>query len=67
MKKLIIDKRTVKSNLQQIKGRTGGAVLYADLSSDAYGMGLLETARLLSTEIEYSDENVDILLKLLGG
>lgn len=28
---------------------------------------LLETVRLLSAEIEYSDENVDILLKLLGG
>lgn len=28
---------------------------------------LLETARLLSAEIEYSDENVDILLKHLGG
>jgi len=28
---------------------------------------LLETARLLSAEIEYSDENVDRLLKHLGG
>ena len=28
---------------------------------------LLETVRLLSAEIEYSDENVDILLKHLGG
>ena len=28
---------------------------------------LLETVRLCSAEVEYSDENVDILLKHLGG
>ena len=50
MKKLVIDKRTVKSNLQAVKNRAGSAELYADLSADAYGMGLLETAKLLREE-----------------
>ena len=50
MKKLVIDKRAVKSNLQAVKDRAGSAQLYADLSADAYGLGLLEMAKLLREE-----------------
>ena len=52
-----------------LSARTAFAVLcsrVAGLISRDYA-DLLETARLLSAEIEYSDENVDILLKHLGG
>ena len=47
MKNLIIDKKAIRSYLQAIKQRAGGVTIYADLSGDAYGLGLLETARLL--------------------
>ncbi len=47
MKKLVIDKKAIRINLQTIKERAGGADIYADLSGDAYGMGLTETAKLL--------------------
>ncbi|MGE4485498.1 MAG: alanine racemase [Oscillospiraceae bacterium] len=50
MKNLVIDKRVIKSNLQAVKERADGAAIYADLSGDAFGMGLLETARLLRDE-----------------
>ncbi len=50
MKNLIIDKRAIKANLQVVKDRTDGSAIYADLSGDAYGLGLLETARLLRDE-----------------
>jgi alanine racemase len=50
MKNLVIDNRVIKSNLQAVKERADGATIYADLSGDAYGMGLLETARLLRDE-----------------
>lgn len=52
-----------------LRARTAFAVLccrVAGFISRDYA-DLLETARLLSAEIEYSDENVDILLKHLGG
>ena len=52
-----------------LSARTAFAVLCCRLAgwlSRDYG-DLLETVRLLSAEIEYSDENVDILLKHLGG
>jgi len=47
MKTLVIDRQDVKTNLQAIKQRADGAQIYADLSADAQGMGLIETARLL--------------------
>lgn len=47
MKNLIIDKKAIRSNLQAIKQRAGSVAIYADLSGDAYGLGLLETAKLL--------------------
>ena len=47
MKKLVIDTKAVKSNLQTIKGRAGGSEIIADLSGNAYGLGLLETARIM--------------------
>ena len=50
MKHLIIDKRAIKANLQAVKDRADGAAIYADLSGDAYGLGLLETAKLLRDE-----------------
>ena len=52
-----------------LRARTAFAVLCSRVAgrlSRDYG-DLLETVRLLSAEIEYSDENVDILLKHLGG
>lgn len=50
MKHLVIDKNAVKKNIRIIKERAGGASIYADLSADACGMGLLETAKLLRDE-----------------
>ena len=50
MKNLVIDKRAIKSNLQAVKARAGGADIYVDLSADARGMGLRETAKLLRDE-----------------
>jgi len=47
LKNLIIDKRAINSNLAAVKSRAKGAEIYADLSGDAFGMGLLETAKLL--------------------
>jgi predicted amino acid racemase len=47
MKNLVIDRRLVRSNLKAVKERAEGAALYADLSANAYGMGLLEIAELL--------------------
>ena len=50
MKNLVIDKRAIKNNLRAIKERAEGAAIYADLSANACGMGLLETANLLRDE-----------------
>ncbi len=47
MKHLVIDRRAVKSNLKAVKERADGAAIYADLSANACGMGILEIARLL--------------------
>ena len=47
MKNLIIDKEAVKSNLAAVKARARGAEIIADLEGDAFGLGLLETAKLL--------------------
>jgi len=50
MKTLVIDRQDVKINLQAIKQRADGAQIYADLSADGQGMGLVETARILRDE-----------------
>lgn len=50
MKNLIIEKGAVKSNLAAVKARAKGAEIIADLEGDAYGLGLLETAKLLRDE-----------------
>ena len=47
MKRMVIDTRGVKNNLQAIKDRVGGAAIYAVLTGDARGAGLLEMAELL--------------------
>ena len=48
MKRLIIDKQAVRNNLAAVRERTGEAILYAVLTGDAYGAGLVETAKLLA-------------------
>lgn len=50
MKNLVIDKRAIRNNIRAVKTRADGAAIYADLSANAYGMGLLETAQLLRDE-----------------
>ena len=47
MKRLVIDKHAIRANIQAVKNRAGDAIIYGDLSGDAYGLGLLETAKLL--------------------
>ncbi len=47
MKHLVIDRRVVRNNLKAIKERADGAAIFVDLSANAGGMGLLETAKLL--------------------
>lgn len=50
MKHLVIDRRLIRNNLKAVKERADGAEIYADLSANAYGLGLLETAKLLRNE-----------------
>lgn len=50
MKTLVIDRQDVKTNLQAIKQRADGALIYANLSANAQGMGLMETAHFLRDE-----------------
>ncbi len=47
MKRLVIDTRGVKQNLNAVKERVGKAAIYAVLTADAHGAGLLEMAELL--------------------
>ncbi|MBR5382011.1 MAG: alanine racemase [Oscillospiraceae bacterium] len=47
MKKLVIDRKAMRINLQTVKDKSGSAEIFADLSANAYGMGLLETAHLM--------------------
>lgn len=48
MKRLIIDKQAVVNNLTAVRERAGNALVYAVLSGDAHGAGLIEMAKLLS-------------------
>ncbi|MBR4744959.1 MAG: alanine racemase [Oscillospiraceae bacterium] len=50
MKNLVIDRRVIRNNIRAVKEKADGAAIYADLSANAYGMGLLEMARLLWDE-----------------
>ena len=50
MKHLVIDLRMVRNNLHAIKERAQGAVVIADLSANAGGMGLLHVAQFLRDE-----------------
>ena len=47
MKALVIEKQAVKQNLAVIKEKSGSAAIYAVLTGDAYGAGLVEMAKLL--------------------
>ncbi|MBR6206671.1 MAG: alanine racemase [Oscillospiraceae bacterium] len=50
MKNLVIDRRVIRNNIRAVKEKADGSTIYADLSANAYGMGLLEMARLLRDE-----------------
>jgi len=50
MKNLIIDLRVVRNNLRAIKDRAEGVHVFADLSANASGMGLLPLAQFLRDE-----------------
>lgn len=50
MKNLVIDRRVIRNNIRAIKERADGAAIFADLSANASGMGLLEIADLLRDE-----------------
>lgn len=50
MKKLVIDSGIVKENISAIKRKADSAIIIADLSCDAQGLGLLKTAALLRAE-----------------
>lgn len=47
MKRLVIDRQAVVNNLEAIRKKAGKAAVYAVLTGDAYGAGLLEMAGLL--------------------
>ncbi len=47
MKRLVIDRQAVVNNLEAIRKKAGKAKIYAVLTGDAYGAGLLEMAGLL--------------------
>ncbi len=50
MKHLVIEKSAIKSNLAVVKERARGVDIYADMTGDAFGMGLIPTARVLRDE-----------------
>lgn len=50
MKNLVIDLRVVRNNLRAIKDRVEGVSVFADLSANAGGMGLLPVAKFLRDE-----------------
>ena len=50
MKKLVIDLRLVRNNLRAVKDRAEGLQVFADLSANAGGMGLLPIASFLRDE-----------------
>ncbi len=50
MRKLIIKKASVKNNIKIVKERSGSAAIYAVLSGNGGGAGVVDMARLLSAE-----------------
>lgn len=50
MKVLVIDKQAIKKNIAVIKKKAEKAAIYAVLTGDAHGAGLVETAKLLRDE-----------------
>ncbi len=50
MKVLVIDKQAVKKNISVLKTRAEKAAIYAVLTGDAHGAGLVEMAKLLRDE-----------------
>lgn len=50
MKTLIIEKDLVRKNAALIKEKAGSAIIYAVLTGDAHGAGLVEMAKLLRSE-----------------
>ena len=50
MKNLVIDLRVVRNNLRAVKDRAEGVHVFADLSANASGMGLLPVANFLRDE-----------------
>ncbi len=50
MKHLVIERSAIRNNLAVIKSRAKGVAIYADMTGDAFGMGLIPTAKLLRDE-----------------
>ena len=50
MKRLVLEKEAIKKNIARIKDKAGSALVYAVLTGDAYGAGLVEMATLLREE-----------------
>ncbi len=50
MKLLVIEREKMRQNLALVRQRAKGASLYGVLKGDAYGLGLIETARLMKDE-----------------
>lgn len=47
MKRLVLDKQAIINNLEAVRSRVGNVAIYAVLTGDAYGAGLVEMGRLL--------------------
>ena len=50
MRKLIIKKASVKNNIKIVKEHSGSAAIYAVLTGNGYGAGVVDMAKLLSAE-----------------
>lgn len=50
MKRMLVEADRIKHNLSKIRERAGNSLIYAVLKGNAYGLGLLETARILKRE-----------------
>ncbi len=70
MKRLILEKEAIKKNLAVIRKRAGSSVIYAVLTGDAYGAGLVEMAKLsvkrLILEKEAIKKNLAVIRKRAG-
>ena len=50
MKVLVIEKKAIRRNVAVVKERAGSSAIYAVLTRDGYGAGLVELAKLLREE-----------------